>query len=93
MVDAPTLTPRPALIDKPAYLAPCNGCGKCCQAELCPVAEMAFGRSEPAPCPALLFDAGRFWCGMVLTEKAAGMKPMIADALGIGIGCGMEDDE
>ena len=77
---------------KPAYGATCNGCGVCCKTTLCPVAEMAFGRSEPAPCPALVWDAGRYWCGMVRREEARSAPSWIAELLDIGGGCGMEDE-
>lgn len=75
---------------KPQHAAPCNGCGKCCQAELCHVAEMALGRSAQAPCPLLEFHDGRYWCALVRTEAKVGMEPLIAQALGIGIGCYMD---
>lgn len=77
---------------KPPYKAPCNGCGRCCQEELCHVGETAFGDDMEAPCPALIHDAGRWWCGFMLTEKAGGHPPRIAHSLGAGVGCGMEDE-
>lgn len=42
------------------------------------------------PCPLMAFHDGRFRCGLVETEKAAGMEPLIAKALGIGSGCPIE---
>ena len=76
--------------DKPKNGEPCNGCGYCCASELCVAAEIALG-DVPAPCPLMRFKEGRFWCGLVLTEKENGMAPMIATSLGIGIGCLVED--
>lgn len=54
-------------MDKPRYGDPCNGCGWCCQQELCPVGKQVFG-DIPGPCPALVPAVNRYWCGFVLTE-------------------------
>jgi hypothetical protein len=75
---------------KPAYGAPCNGCGFCCAAQVCAIGRVAFPGAA-APCPGMLFDEGRFRCKVVLVEKAAGMEPLIATALGIGKGCDSDD--
>ena len=74
---------------KPAQAQPCNGCGFCCAAEVCQAGDLAGATS--APCEFMTFDDGRFWCFLVLTEKMAGMDPLIADALGVGGGCTVED--
>lgn len=51
---------------KPEFGSPCNGCGFCCAAEPCGVArEFVPGAIDGAPCPAMEFEHGRFWCGMV----------------------------
>ena len=71
--------------EKPKRGEPCNGCGFCCAIELCQVAEMA-GLTE-TPCKFMMFLDGRFWCGLVVAEEIAGMKPLIAEALGIDKGC------
>lgn len=71
---------------KPAFGAPCNGCGLCCAVEVCAFGKMAHGE-VPAPCPSLLFHAGRSWCALVVMEPAAGNGRPIAEALGIGMGC------
>lgn len=83
------------MIDKPAYGSPCNHCGLCCRVKLCPAAEAIFSIYTPAPCPALFQDAGsdRQFCGLVLMERATGQPPVIADRLGIGVGCSMMDDD
>lgn len=49
----------PSAPAKPPLGAPCNGCGRCCQEELCHIGEMAFGDDMEAPCPALVHDAVR----------------------------------
>jgi hypothetical protein len=46
----------------------------------------------PAPCPALTWLQGRFWCGLVLAETAARhqdptLVPYLAQTLAIGRGC------
>ena len=52
-------TPR-----KPKCGDACNGCGVCCIAEPCASAVEFIGATE-GPCPALEFEDGRYWCGMV----------------------------
>lgn len=74
--DAPT---------KPRFRDPCNGRGVCCALEVCRVG-LAAGFSE-GPCPALIFEAGRFWCGLVVLEKEKGDRPLLAKTLAIGRGC------
>ena len=49
---------------KPRHGQPCNNCGMCCVATLCPLARRLFGR-ELGPCPALLGDFGSSKCGVV----------------------------
>lgn len=51
-------------LPKPAYGQPCNGCGLCCKAIPCPIAEQLLGVSEGS-CPALEWDDGRYWCGLI----------------------------
>ena len=81
---------------KPTFGAACNGCGVCCQQELCQVGADVFGPGA-APCPALLWLQGRFWCGLVLAEYHARRMdhttlPLIEQTLAIGRGCDMEDE-
>lgn len=60
------LVPKGALKDKPPHGAPCNRCGLCCMATLCPLAQHVFRRSERGPCPALTRDAdGLSVCGLI----------------------------
>jgi len=60
--------------DKPALGAPCNGCGLCCAAELCPLGRVMFGKSR-GPCPALVWQAAerRHVCGLA-TKPAAHLR-------------------
>lgn len=81
--------PETTLPPKPRHGSPCNGCGVCCATQLCPAATM--GGLTELPCEALRWKDGRTWCGLVLMERSAGMKPLISKALGIGTGCSMED--
>lgn len=56
------------------------------------LAAAAFPKAT-APCPALRFAGSNFRCAIVEAEAAAGMEPVIADALGIGRGCCSDDPE
>ena len=82
----------PIMPAKPAFRAPCNGCGICCAKEICPAGVIAFPDAV-APCPALKIteDRSRTYCKLVATEIMAGLEPIIQKALGIGEGCTMED--
>jgi hypothetical protein len=57
---------EPAAPPKPAFRAPCNGCGLCCLCEPCPAGVLVSGRREGA-CAAVRWDeAGRVYrCGLV----------------------------
>jgi hypothetical protein len=84
---------------KPPEGAPCNGCGLCCALQLCELAvELLDGAT--APCPAMEFAGGRFWCGLAknpgryfstppFANKFLG--PMVQHALSIGEGCDAGD--
>ena len=50
---------------KPAYGAPCNGCGLCCLSEPCPVG-IVVSRRRHGACDALRWneDGSRYICGM-----------------------------
>lgn len=78
---------------KPRFGSPCNGCGLCCRSEVCGVGLAAFGQSQPAPCPALVVNDGRYWCGLVLMEQDSGASPLFAQTLAIGRGCDSDDEE
>lgn len=51
-------------IEKPPYGQPCNSCGHCCRAQLCPLGAQLFGHWS-GPCPALESAASGFGCGLV----------------------------
>jgi hypothetical protein len=82
-----------SLPNKPRYGEACNGCGLCCAIQLCPVAEIMF-EGASAPCPALKMapDGSRTYCQLVAIEKEFGLAPLVQKVLGIGNGCGMEDE-
>lgn len=84
--------PQHPLPPKPRHMSPCNGCGLCCALELCPAGKMAFP-GEKAPCPALQFapDGSRTFCAFVAVEIEHKLEPMLQEALGIGLGCIVED--
>ncbi len=89
------------VLNKPKFREPCNGCGQCCREELCDIAEQHFAGAQ-APCPALEWEDGRAWCGLIrhpsrhLTLKFnidEYLSPMFLKVVpGVGQGCGMEDD-
>ena len=57
--------------DKPLYGDPCNGCGLCCMAQLCPVATIALKlRPSELPCPALIGGPDDTWrCGVMVEPR------------------------
>ncbi len=81
--------------EKAPFGSPCNGCGYCCAAEVCVVGQGLFGKETPAPCPALEFADGRFWCGAVRVADGAGkhVGMYLRMRLGIGVGCDTDDPE
>lgn len=52
-----------------------------------------FGEAQPAPCPAMTFKEGRFWCGAI--DMADDMSPayglVLRLKMGIGMGCDSDD--
>ena len=92
------------LLPKPRRGEACNGCGLCCALELCDLAVNLFGEAQSAPCPALEYEGGRAWCGMVRSpakhmklkfslpeEFEYELSTGIEQILHIGKGCGMDD--
>ena len=86
------------IIPKPAFGAPCNGCGWCCWATACAIAIQHFaGARADEPCPALEFEDGRSRCGLVrrpghylgLPHAWADehLGATVAELLGVGRGC------
>jgi len=79
--------------------ARCNGCGLCCALQLCDLAR-EFLDAAAAPCPAMEFAEGRFWCGLarrpgrylgVPAFADRFIRPMVLRALAIGDGCDTSD--
>lgn len=86
-------------IERPGYGKPCNGCGKCCQEEACELS-LEYLKSAKAPCVALEFKDGRYWCGLITNPaKHLGLpewayefamielSPKFANALAVSQGC------
>jgi len=83
---------------KPAYGAPCNGCGVCCATTPCPVA-MLFLWQFSGRCRALLWqdEASRYACGMALSPDRfasfiparwrSGFARWFASRIAAGAGC------
>jgi hypothetical protein len=84
---------------KPPEGASCNGCGLCCAVQLCALA-VEFIPEAAAPCPAMEFADGRFWCGLarrpsrylgIPTSGNRLIRAMVHTALSIGEGCDASD--
>ena len=78
---------------KPSFGTPCNGCGRCCAEEICRAGEIAFPAAV-APCPGLqIAPCGtRTYCQLVAIEIFHKLEPILQTALGIGVGCTMEEE-
>mgnify|MGYP003597837311 CR=1 FL=1 len=75
---------------KPAYGAPCNGCGVCCLMEPCPIGIIVSRRRKGA-CSALRWDAAaqHYRCGLM--DKAV-LRPMVRRWIAAGSGCDAQID-
>ncbi len=74
--------------ERPGPYLPCNGCGLCCQEEICMVGQDVFEIwFKDTPCPALTSINGKYRCALVMIEAAAPVEKKLAEALGIGRGC------
>lgn len=64
------ITLHAAAPPKPAWGAPCNGCGLCCLSEPCPVGILVTLRRHGA-CRALAWDdpSGRYLCGVLAGRR------------------------
>lgn len=81
---------------KPAWGAPCNGCGVCCAGWPCPLSRLLFGHRQGA-CPALVWREGRYHCGLLRTPRRhlrwlpaggeAMARRLIRRWIGAGRGC------
>jgi len=101
------MTAQLVILQKPTYGSPCNGCGECCRLQACE-ASIQLLQSAQAPCIALeVGDNGQMRCGLIrrphfyfgLAWTAEDCKkfdellgPLVGKYLGIGQGCGMEDE-
>ena len=83
----PVPVPRHMVARKPAYGSPCNRCGLCCYAVICPLGQELFG-CKAGPCPALVMDDGKASCGLTLMGPDE-YREAAALLLGIGNGCDM----
>jgi len=76
--------------EKPGFGSPCNGCGFCCAAEVCKLGLHVYGEEQQAPCPAMEFEDGRFWCGVMRSAEKL-LPPsefnFLKLSMGVGIGC------
>lgn len=86
-----TLTVLP--LSKPLYSKPCNGCGVCCIAEQCSVSVELF--AEKDRCPALEWEQGRYWCGLMRTPGKYGANlpnfDFLAEETGLRGGVSLEE--
>lgn len=73
-------------LSKPRLHEPCNGCGFCCQNEVCELGLLIVG-SHQAPCEMLVYKDGRTFCGAALGSE------LVARMLGIGKGCCSSDTD
>jgi len=83
---------------KPAYGAPCNGCGVCCASEPCPLG-MLLSTARKGACKALRWDdaRSRYVCGVVsaphtvLPGRLRGFAPLLGKLarrwISAGSGC------
>lgn len=87
--------PRSMAERKPPHGTPCNRCGACCYATLCPLGKKVF-RREIGPCPALIYDSEKSSCGLVeepqkhypLAVLRAGSIGQAGDAAALLVGSG-----
>lgn len=69
----------------PKWGEPCNGCGVCCQEEVCEIGVAVFA-TKIAPCPGLKAREGRYVCSLLSLARGA-RRAFLAFRLGIGTGC------
>jgi hypothetical protein len=79
------VAPRLLLEKKPKHGSPCNQCGLCCIATVCPLGSIVFGKSN-GPCPALEWEGGESRCGLV-TQNTGPVAEAAAHLIGAGTGC------
>jgi hypothetical protein len=92
-------------IAKAPYGAPCNNCGLCCRAWVCPAGQAVLGVAGEGPCPAIesTSDGGGV-CGLIksparyapiktMINGEAAMREAFALMVGAGQGCDAETDD
>lgn len=95
-------------MDKPEIGESCNGCGLCCQVQVCSTGSLALGLVEAygeraaGPCPALEQDGEGWACGLVRRPKhylpgnprgVTVLREAAKLLIGAGIGCDEAGDE
>jgi hypothetical protein len=71
------ILPKGRAAQKPPHSAPCNNCGICCEATLCPLGAFLFKR-QLGPCPALGYDTeGKSYCGLVAKPMDYGRRQVL----------------
>lgn len=75
---------------------PCTNCGKCCREAVCKIGELILGCAD-LPCVALIERDGKWLCSYIVAEKEGIDKgllthDLIAQGLGVGKGCGYEEE-
>jgi hypothetical protein len=73
---------------KPAFGAPCNGCGVCCAAEPCPIGVLVSLRRR-GRCKALSWsdEETRYVCGVMAAARRPLLKRLVARWIAAGQGC------
>lgn len=74
---------------KPALGAPCNGCGICCSMAPCPLSHLLLGH-RTGTCPALRWEGGRYWCGLVIAPRGIARwlpRGFVLRWIAVGSGC------
>lgn len=96
------------MLEKPAIGEKCNGCGLCCQVQVCSTGSFALGLVDKlgdrasGPCPALTPDGDRRVCGLVkrprdwLPSNPHGVTPLrnaVMLLISAGLGCDEAGEE
>ena len=64
----------------------CIGCGKCCKSQVCEIGKV-FYKTETQPCPGLLFQEKRYWCGLIKNTVSHKKRKLLESYMTIGFGC------
>jgi hypothetical protein len=83
------LAPRALMARKPPHGKPCNRCGACCIATLCPLAVHVFRQPVvPGPCPALRWNGPDAVCGLAAAPRVPpDMREAARWLIGADTGC------